>query len=117
MTKRSGHLLKDLIGTRTERLLDAIVADDIHTWAGLKTATGFSEKELNFHLAKLYSLELLTRRGSHYNLVPEAVESYDRIDWRKVDKKRRDYGPRLAYRLPSLNPKEAGAKKKKLRGE
>ncbi len=116
------NLLREIIGTRTERLVDAIVADDIHTWDGLKEATDFSEKELNFHLARLFSLKILSKKGRLYYLIPEAVESYNNIDWKKAEsakivRKNSIKGPRLDYQLPIMNPKEAGARKKKLRGE
>ena len=116
------NLLRDIIGTRTERLVEAIVADDIHTWDGLHEATDFSEKELNFHLSQLYSLKILIRKNREYYLIPEAVESYHNIDWNKVETakvQRKDNvgGSGYSYQLPSSNPKEAGARKKKLRGE
>lgn len=114
--------LRDLLGTRTERLIEAIAVDDFHTWSELKEATEFSEKELNFHLRKLYSKQMLTRRGSPYYLVTGVVEAYSNIDWRREElnkraKKKSNKKPRYSYILPSLNPKEAGAKKKKMRGE
>ncbi len=114
------NLLWQTIGTRTIRLVDAIVADNIHTWNGLKEATDFSEKELNFHLSQLYSLKILIRKNSEYYLIPEAVESYHTFDWSKVESsrvQRKDNVRGSDYQLPSSNPKEAGARRKKLRGE
>jgi hypothetical protein len=114
------NLLRQIIGTRTIRLVDAIIADNVHTWNGLKEATDFSEKELNFHLSQLYSLNILIRKNREYYLIPEAVESYHTIDWRKVEPRRvqrKDVVGGLDYQLPSSNPKEAGARRKKLRGE
>ncbi len=118
----ASNLLREIIGTRTERLVDAIIADDIHTWDGLKEMTDFSEKELNYHLARLFSLEVLSKKGRLYYLIPEAVESYNNIDWKKAEsvkivRKDSTKSPKFDYQLPSINPKEAGARKKKLRGE
>jgi len=100
--------------------VDAVVADDVHTWNKLKEATDFSEKELNFHLSQLYSLKILSRKNRGYYLIPEAVESYHTIDWNKDESgrnQRKDVTGGYQYQLPSSNPKKAGAKRKKLRGE
>ena len=116
------NLLRQIIGTRTIRLVDAIIADNVHTWNGLKEATDFSEKELNFHLSQLYSLNILIRTNREYHLIPEAVDSYHSIDWKKVESSRLQRKDNVGdsgydYSLPSSNPKEAGARRKKLRGE
>jgi hypothetical protein len=65
-------------------------------------------------------LNILIRKNREYYLIPEAVESYHTIDWRKVEPRRvqrKDVVGGLDYQLPSSNPKEAGARRKKLRGE
>ena len=117
----AASILKEFNGTRTVRLLDAIVADDIHTWNGLKEATDFSEEELNYHLAKLYEINVLSRKNGLYYLRPEIVEDYHNVHLVETEsvKHARESETQTIYRaqLPSLNPKKAGERKKKLRGE
>ena len=64
------------IGTKTGDVVKAIAVDSLHTWRDIQSVTGFSEKELNYHLSILYNNKVLVKQGSEYYIVPELEEAY-----------------------------------------
>lgn len=63
-------------GMKLGKLVKAITVDDIHDWRGLQTATGFTEKELNYHLRLLYSDNVLERRNREYFISAKLEQEY-----------------------------------------
>jgi hypothetical protein len=87
-------------------------------------------KRIELPSSPTVTLKILTKKDGQYYLIQEAIESFDKIDWRsrkdEVEQGSNSQGkiqnqtikdPNYVYRLPSPNPKKAGERKKRLRGE
>ena len=64
------------LGTQTGEVVKAIAVDSMHTWRKIQEKTGFSEKDLNYHLSILYNDKVLVRQGRDYYIIPELEEEY-----------------------------------------
>jgi len=63
-------------GTKQGKIVKAIAVDSIHDWRGLKTATNFTEKELNYNLMLLFKDEVLTKRDGEYYVTTPLEREY-----------------------------------------
>ena len=63
-------------GSKLGRLVEAIAVHDVHSWRGLRYATGFTERELNYHLAQLFNDGVLVKRNREYFLSPSLLREY-----------------------------------------
>ncbi|MCW4049901.1 MAG: thermonuclease family protein [Candidatus Bathyarchaeota archaeon] len=64
------------VGTKTGEVIKAIVINSIYTWRRIQKATGFSEKELNYHLHLLFNENVLVKERNEYYIIPELEEQY-----------------------------------------
>lgn len=64
------------IGTKTGEVVKAIAIDSHHTWGNIRRATGFSEKELNYHLHLLFNDNVLFKDKNEYYIIPKLEEQY-----------------------------------------
>ncbi len=66
------------LDTKTGRVVKAIIVESIHDWKKLQKHTGFSDKELNYHLSRLYNDNVIVRKNKEYHIVPELEKQYQR---------------------------------------
>jgi endonuclease YncB( thermonuclease family) len=54
-------------GTKTGKVVEAILDNSLHTWTDILKHTGLSENELNYHLAQLFQEDVIKKdRGKYY---------------------------------------------------
>jgi hypothetical protein len=59
-------------GTKQGKIVKAIAVDNIHEWDDLQSASGFTERELNYNLMLLFKDDVLQKRNRLYYLDPSA---------------------------------------------
>jgi hypothetical protein len=63
-------------GSKPGKIVKSIAFDGIHSWRELQRSTGFTERELNYHLATLFTDKVLSKRNREYYLDPKLVADY-----------------------------------------
>jgi len=64
------------IDTKTGDIIRAIVLSSRHTWNEIQNTTGFTEKELNYHLHLLFNDNVIFQEKNEYYIIPELEQQY-----------------------------------------